>query len=573
MSYTLQVIEDNIISSASTKLKQLGKCVDTLCFDGMLVREKNIDSDVLEELSSYCFETTGYKVEFSCKPMEKHYDFEPEQYDFSDYEFDYLDEYNQRYCASLDGESSEEKFQKRKAYIEYFLCKVQQPEPLFVFQNGVHKTPQILNPSQLSNLLKPIQSGYLSQMGGPIPFADKWTNDVDHRLYRAMDFLPYNENNPVHDNNTFNLFEGFNPDIYGPEMDKPTITKKITPYLDLVQELCGGDDEHAMYLHKFFAQIFQDPSHRVPICIILKGKQGVGKNLLLNAIGNMLNKTHFNSSSKPTDFFGEHAEGAYRKLLVNLDECELKDTFDLEGKMKGFVSEPTININPKNVRPFVVQNHARSVITTNKPNPMPLDVKSKERRYVVFMATDVYIKKSSNFWCKLVEHLNKPETMSALYQWFMSFDLKYFDWIKQRPITKAYKEMCNLYSPVEAIFFEEFVDLKQWNDLGIKSNDDDEISVVMSDLFKMYEQFLKKHRFLKDETKATSSRAFCSRMTELEFPITKYKSHNNNVSYKFVPKEVYDYCELRRWINSYKYEEEESEIASCGEDAEDGYFD
>jgi|AntRauTorckE5430_2_1112549.scaffolds.fasta_scaffold81613_1 hypothetical protein len=95
----------------------------------------------------------------------------------------------------------------------------------------------------------------------------------------------------------------------------------------------------------------------------------------------------------------------------------------------------------------------------------------------------------------------------------------------------------------------------------------------MSDLFKMYEQFLKKHRFLKDETKATSSRAFCSRMTELEFPITKYKSHNNNVSYKFVPKEVYDYCELRRWINSYKYEEEESEIASCGEDAEDGYFD
>lgn len=460
MSYTLQVIEDNIISSASTKLKQLGKCVDTLCFDGMLVREKNIDSDVLEELSSYCFETTGYKVEFSCKPMEKHYDFEPEQYDFSDYEFDYLDEYNQRYCASLDGETSEEKFQKRKAYIEYFLCKVQQPEPLFVFQNGVHKTPQILNPSQLSNLLKPIQSGYLSQMGGPIPFADKWTNDVDHRLYRAMDFLPYNENNPVHDNNTFNLFEGFNPDIYGPEMDKPTITKKITPYLDLVQELCGGDDEHAMYLHKFFAQIFQDPSHRVPICIILKGKQGVGKNLLLNAIGNMLNKTHFNSSSKPTDFFGEHAEGAYRKLLVNLDECELKDTFDLEGKMKGFVSEPTININPKNVRPFVVQNHARSVITTNKPNPMPLDVKSKERRYVVFMATDVYIKKSSNFWCKLVEHLNKPETMSALYQWFMSFDLKYFDWIKQRPITKAYKEMCNLYSPVEAIFFEEFVDLK-----------------------------------------------------------------------------------------------------------------
>ena len=570
LSYTLQVIEDNVIHSASTKLKQLGYCVDTLCFDGMLVRHTNMSSDVLEELSSYCFESTGYKVEFSFKPMEKHYDFEPEHYDFTNYEFEYLDEYNQRYCASLEGETSEEKYHKRKAYIEYFLCKVQQPEPLFIFQNGVHKTPHILNPSQLANLLKPIQSGFMSQMGGVIPFADKWTNDVNHRLYRAMDFIPYNENNPIHDNNMFNLFEGFNPDIYGPEMDSDTITKKITPYLDLVRELCGGADD--MYLHKFFAQIFQDPSNRVPICVILKGKQGVGKNVLLNAIGNMLNKSHYNSSSKPTDFFGDHAEGAYRKLLVNLDECELKDTFDLEGKMKGFVSEPTININPKNVRPFVVQNHARSVITTNKPNPMPLDVKTKERRYVVYMATDVYIKKSSNFWCKLVEHLHKPETMSALYQWYMSFDLKYFDWIKQRPITKAYKEMCNLYSPVEALFFEEFVDLRQWIGLGIAVTEDTEITITLTDLFKMYEQFLKKHRFLKDETKATSSRAFVSKMHELELPVTKYKSHNHMISYKFVPKEVYDFCEMKRWINSYKYEEEESEIAYHGEDADEDYF-
>jgi hypothetical protein len=43
LSYTLQVIEDNIIMSASTKLKQLGYCVDTLCFDGMLVRETNMN--------------------------------------------------------------------------------------------------------------------------------------------------------------------------------------------------------------------------------------------------------------------------------------------------------------------------------------------------------------------------------------------------------------------------------------------------------------------------------------------------------------------------------------------------
>ena len=157
LSYVLQVIEDDIITKASSKLKQLGFCVDTLCFDGVLVHNEKIDSDILEELSSHCFETTGYKVEFSFKPMEKYFECVEEQYDFTNYDFEELDEYDQRYCDSLSGDTSEETFCKRKAYIEKFLCKVQQPEPLYVFQNGIHKTPQILNPSQLSLLLKPIK--------------------------------------------------------------------------------------------------------------------------------------------------------------------------------------------------------------------------------------------------------------------------------------------------------------------------------------------------------------------------------------------------------------------------------
>ncbi|MHA2031925.1 MAG: primase-helicase family protein, partial [Candidatus Kariarchaeaceae archaeon] len=534
LSYTLQVIEDNIIMNACTKLKRLGYCVDTLCFDGMLVHQTNMNRDVLEELSSYCFETTGYKVEFEFKPMEKHYDFEPEKYDFTNYEFDYLDEYNQKYCASLDGETPEETYQKRKAYIEYFLCKVQQPEPLFIFQNGVHKTPHILNPSQLSNLLKPIQSGYISQMGGVIPFADKWTNDVNHRLYRAMDFIPYNENNPIHDNNMFNLFEGFNPDIYGESMPDDVIEKKITPYLDLVNELTG---EGADYFNRFIAQIFQNPSKKVPICIVMKGKQGVGKNIVLDAIGNMLNPIHYITSSKPTDFFGEHAEGYHRKLLVNLNEAEGKDTFDFEGKMKSFISEDTITINPKNVRPTQISNHARTIVTTNKPNPIPIDVRSKDRRYVVFQASEAYLNKSSKFWSQLYRHLRKAEVMSALYQWFMKFDLEGYDWIKRRPITKAYIDMCSLYSPVEALFFEEFYDRKQWiEELELKKKADEEIIVPMQELFMMYERFCKKHRFIKEDSKLTSSRSFISRLNDLDMPVLKYKAHGTN-SIKFIPKD------------------------------------
>jgi len=386
-----------------------------------------------------------------------------------------------------------------------------------------------------------------------------------------MDFIPFNQESPIEDDNVFNLFEGFNPDIYGEAMDDETITKKITPYLDLVQELCGGDDEHAMYFHRFIAQIFQDPNKKVPICIIFKGKQGTGKNMMLNAIGNMLNKTHYITSSKPTDFFGDHAEGFCKKLLVNLNECEGKDTFDFEGKIKSFITEDTITVNPKNVRPYSIANQARTVITTQKPNPVPIDVKSKDRRYVAFKTTDKYLKMSSKFWTQLYNHLRNPEVMSALYQWFMKIDLTDYDWIKRRPLTEAYKEMCNLYSPIEALFFEEFYDQEQWKDLELDGDKDEVITIPMSGLFNIYETFCRRHRFLKDDTKATSSRAFISKLVELELPMTRLKTDGIRCV-RISPKEVYEYIDRKQWINGFDHEQEELEHVDTGYDGEEGYF-
>lgn len=569
LSFVLQVIENDILTKACIKLKQLGYVPETLCFDGVLVKCTDLDRSVLEELSSYCHETTGYKVEFEVKPMKPFFDLSPLEYDCSEVQFQHLDEYNQVYCDSLEGKDPLETYTLRKTYIETFLCKVQQPEPLYLFQNGIHKTPSVLCPAQLATLLKPIQSGFTGLGGAPVSFSTKWCDDVNHRLYRTMDFIPFNKENPVCDKNVFNLFEGFHEDIYGEPMTDEVIQKKITPYLDLVNALTG---EGADYFHRFIAQIFQNPSKKVPICIVMKGKQGVGKNIVLDAIGNMLNPRHYITSSKPNDFFGEHAEGYFRKLLVNLNEAEGKDTFDFEGKMKSFISEDTITINPKNVRPTQISNHARTIVTTNKPNPIPIDVRSKDRRYVVFQSTDEYLTKSSKFWSELYRHLRKPEVMSALYQWFMKFDLKDFDWIKRRPITKAYMDMCSLYSPVEALFFEEFYDRKQWvEEMEMNKRADEEIIVPMQELFMMYERFCKKHRFVKEDSKMTSSRSFVSRLNDLEIPLIKYKAHGTN-SIKFIPKDVYQYLEKRKWINGFMEDLDEMKYVDEGENAEDGYF-
>ena len=76
----------------------------------LLTVASSLQALVLEDLSKYCLETTGYKVDFSFKPMEQHYEVTEKEFDFSDYNFEELDEYSQKYCYSLVGESSEETY-------------------------------------------------------------------------------------------------------------------------------------------------------------------------------------------------------------------------------------------------------------------------------------------------------------------------------------------------------------------------------------------------------------------------------------------------------------------------------
>ena len=137
--------------------------------------------------------------------------------------------------------------------------------------------------------------------------------------------------------------------------------------------------------------MIQKPAERLPIAFILKGAQGTGKSLLVDTIGELLGRKHYITSSKPEDFFGTFAEGFLNKLLVNMNECEGKDTIDFEGRLKSFITESSITINQKGIRPFQVNNYARLIITTNKQNPIKIDITSKDRRYIVFQSTNKFI--------------------------------------------------------------------------------------------------------------------------------------------------------------------------------------
>ena len=385
-------------------------------------------------------------------------------------------------------------------------------------------------------------------------FIKEWLDDTNLLCYNKSDFIPYNGINKLNnDEKIYNLFNGYNNKINSLyNIDKKD--KILQPFFDLLFSICEENEKYKDYFIKYLAHMIQYPNEKIPICFILKGKQGTGKNVLLSAISNIIGKEYYITSSKPDDFFGNYAEGFYRKLLVNMNECEGKDTFDFEGKIKSFITEDTININPKFIRPTEIRNVARIIITTNKSNPIPIDIKSIDRRFVVFQNSDKYLDKkyNSNFWTKLVNHFKCDEFIACLYDYLINIDINNYNWRLNRPITEQYKSMCRLYIPTEALFLEYFINRlkdEQQNDFITHNIQKDEFELIpLNHMCNEYNEYCKRNGFLKNDNEKINIKKFRCILENLESPTKIYKTMGI-MKVKFNCDEIMKYLKIKNYID------------------------
>jgi hypothetical protein len=268
-----------------------------------------------------------------------------------------------------------------------------------------------------------------------------------------------------------------------------------------------------------------------------------------------------------------------------MNECEGKDTFDFEGKIKSFITEDSITLNPKFVRQTTISNFARTIIFTNKTNPVPIDVRSKDRRFVVFQSTEEYLKSKYGevFWSKLVEHFKKPEFIKPLYDYLNSKDISKIKWKEERPITQAYLDMCKLYIPVECLFLEDWIENRLYLDNKNAFVDDDEIDAKYENemfisrfeiktvkFYQQYVEYCKKCGFINDKSFQPNINKFTSRLIELELSILKTTTSITSV-FRFTPKDVFDIMIKKNWIATGNVAMDEV-IEEKGEEFND-YFD
>lgn len=445
----------------------------------------------------------------------------------------------------------------QKKYFEHFVCMVMRPEPFYIYcetETNISKDVCMYSQNKIIETFRHLKFIKKEIKGETIievekSFINEWIDDDNKKAFHRADFMPYGEHQKQPEN-IYNLFRGFNPHCKSP-YDKNKSKALLQPFKDLWKELCGGNEDHFNYFYKTIAHMIQKPNEKLPIAYIIKGPQGTGKNVGLKAIANLIGRQHYITSSNPKDFFGDYAEGFINKLLVNLNECEGKDTFDFEGKIKSFITEDTIMVNQKYMRPFEILNLALTFITTNKSNPIPIDVKSGDRRYIVFQTTVFYLhaKYGSKFWEKLIKHFERPDFIACLYDDLMSIDISKTNWKGERPITTAYLEMCKLYTPVEVLFFEHYcVNNKITPNLLATNVYHDNIDCMEEgqDLYNMFNKFCNDFKFNRNGERSIKS--FYSKIIELEIPVRITTPHNLK-TYHFNTHEVLSYFKEKKWID------------------------
>ena len=585
LSYYVQEWERRVLEAIWGMMRTKGYIDDetndcVLCHDGIMVRRENCMGTSVEDIIIECEreikEKLGLDLRFDTKPMTKSLLPEIEAAEQAEGAFsfphDKLMELDTGYMNELGS------YPLKKRYFEHFIVKAMRPDPIFVWTNrrkemdeyGVEFTKYVsvnYDEARLTKALRHVRGGNTntSRYGNEKSFTDLWFSDPNIRVYNRVDFMPYNGvfNPAQHDKRCFNLFQGYNPHIQAPlENESAALRNRyLTPFFDLGLELFGGNRQFLDFFLKCIAKVIQIPQQKHPYCFILTGKQGTGKTLFCDAIGRIVDHTHYYSTTNPDDLFGTHAEGFVHKTIVVMNECEGKDTMFIEGKMKGAISDVWMTVNAKNRRPVRMRNLAFIIICSNKPNPVQIDVKSADRRFLCAKGTEKYLGKRSGFWKQLAHHFMRPEFIRCLYDYLNNIDISNVDWDAERKqnLTKDYRDLAALYVPNEALFFEEMAQaIKNGRKWPYMPRPYPEAQPEMwgvctkykkHDLYRKQKEWAMEKGYCKDS--APTPKQFYNKLqATLNLPIINCGKYNGVDRYELDPGVVHRHLVKNRWVET-----------------------
>ena len=292
-------------------------------------------------------------------------------------------------------------------------------------------------------------------------FIDLWLKDANMRVYNRIVFKP----TPlIVMKDEFNIWDGFsiiNEPLVKTERD---FWQEYKTYLNNII----GDEKICNYIIARYAYRLVNPANRTNIILIICGGEGDGKNRLLSPIYKILGNyaTALDSAKK---LYESHSTYEYRKLFLVVNEAAGIANFENSEILKTRATEPTININPKGIQAYEIDNMCDYDMTTNNYNVVKITDDST-RRFLQIETTSYY-RNNVNFFNDYIENIeNNPVALRQIYEGLINFDYKAivpslnFQDIRYKPASTVNEDVKSANRDKFILFLEDWVrDMKTTN--------------------------------------------------------------------------------------------------------------
>jgi hypothetical protein len=238
------------------------------------------------------------------------------------------------------------------------------------------------------------------------------------------------------------------------------ITGNADPWLNHLHRLYGVDAYHIV---DWCAHRVQKPAEKVNHALVLGGKQGIGKDTLLEPVKYAIGHWNFVDVS-PQHVLGRF-NGFLKSVILRVSEARGLGEFDrfaFYDHMKAITAAPpdVLRIDEKNRQEYAIPNVCGVIITTNHKSD-GIYVPADDRRHFVA-------------WCDLDKHTFDKAYWNGLWQWYaaggldivanflQTLDLTRFNAKAPPPQTDAFFEIVNSSRTPEDAELADALDALDW---------------------------------------------------------------------------------------------------------------
>jgi len=246
-----------------------------------------------------------------------------------------------------------------------------------------------------------------------ISMAKLWINSPARREYDGVVFEPTGSGKtPKQLERYYNIWKGL-----AVKPAKGCWTKFENHIYNVI---AGGDDDIGQWVITWIARMLQQPGGERPgTSLVLRGGQGTGKGVFVNAVGKLFGE-HFMPVSHAAQVTGRFNSHLNNKILVFIDEGFWAGDKASEGVLKSMITEPYLAIEQKGIDIIKIKNNINLIIASNNEWVVPANV--AERRFCVLDVDEAH-QQDRAYFHELLEELRNGGLEAMLYD-LLKLDLK-----------------------------------------------------------------------------------------------------------------------------------------------------